>query len=433
LTLLTARKSTPLSVVLPLVFVGVGTLASCRSATTTNPPSVSQTGARVSDLPAPPPLPDPQDALLETGMLRAQLDSTQRLGLQEALRVAMRAGDLWRAESILRTMLRQQPNSRLLRFLLADGLRQQARFDDSRRLYEQLLREDKREIMPYLGLAQLVYSQNRRTEAWDWLARGVQASGQNVNNLHAFAARYQEWKDFVNADKLLQKALQIAPDNRRLQIQRATLLFLNNRWEESRTILEEIVRRSPKNRDASLLLATLLTTPAYSKQDFTRAHILQQRALELNWQANEMNRQDSKLYRLASLISRQRGEPLETAKASIEILKLDPYDAEARCSLGQAYALLDKTDLSRKQRTLCELLRQRQRQLATLRNAIAAHPTKPGPHSALARFLELSGDFPGAVRESQTAVGLAPGDASHRAALEKLYARLGWPKPAPNR
>ena len=47
----------------------------------------------------------------------------------------------------------------------------------------------------------------------------------------------------------------------------------------------------------------------------------------------------------------------------------------------------------------------------------------------MARYLEGSGDYAGALPEYQTAAVLDPNDAALRKDIDRFYARLGWKRP----
>ena len=61
-------------------------------------------------------------------------------------------GDLWRAESIARAILQQNPKLRLAKLALASSLRQQARFDSAEQISKLLLpRRQPGFLMPILA------------------------------------------------------------------------------------------------------------------------------------------------------------------------------------------------------------------------------------------------------------------------------------------
>ncbi len=109
-----------------------------------------------AELPLDPPA-LPADNASQLRALKSQLDmlssSPTDGGRVQAEQAALAMGDLWKAESIARTVSSQSPNYRMAQLALASSLRQQARYGSAEQIYKQLLAHDNRDSDAYLGLA----------------------------------------------------------------------------------------------------------------------------------------------------------------------------------------------------------------------------------------------------------------------------------------
>ena len=117
------------------------------------------------------------------------------------------------------------------------------------------------------------------------------------------------------------------------------------------------------------------------------------------------------------------------AQAYDSLLHLDGTSLDGRYELGQVYALLGKTDLSRQQ--LAPLQTSRRQAAARYPAAGGGHapPTaRGGPCGAGALPSEQRRLCAGAA-QFQTAAGLDPHNAAIEQDLERFYSQLGWGKP----
>ena len=156
--------------------------------------------------------------------------------------------------------------------------------------------------------------------------------------------------------------------------------------------------------------------------DMNRARTLLERAVELDGK-------DVAIYRAAAVIYRQQRLYRLAAQAYDALLHLDPTSLDGRYGLGQVYALLGKTELSRQQLALYKQLDERQRRITRLSEEMLHYPESAESHLALARFLQSSGDYARALPEFQIAAGLAPHNSLVQTELRRFYTSLGWKLP----
>ena len=371
----------------------------------------------------PPSLPADNEAALRSAHTRLETLPTVTLQeRQQAANLALELGDLWWAETQLRAILRQDSHNRAARLTLAQSLLRQARFEQARGLYHQLLQEDKRDSDAYLGMADAEFAANHRPEAFAWLARGVHEGVQTAQALTTFAHRYQDWKDYPKAEESALRAIQAAPGDIDARLQLASIQVESGKLEAGYHTLEEILQKDPNNGLAHRLMGVTLMNATYAHTDVNRARLLLEKAVELN-------PKDADIYHAAAVIYRQQHLYRLAAQAYNTLLILDPTSLDGRYGLGQVYALLGKPELSRQQLALYTQLEERHRRMTRLSEDVTHHPEQAQSHAALGRGLISSGDYARAVPEYQAAASLAPHDAAIQTAILQLYTRLGWGRP----
>lgn len=348
-------------------------------------------------------------------------DGTAR-GLERQAAGAIAVGDLWRAEKVARSALNLGPNDRLAVLTLAASLRQQCRFEEASRIYLDLIKHDSLDSDAYLGMADTTFAANKRPEAFRWLERAGNEGAQTALSLSTIAHRFQDWKDYPNAERTAARAVQAAPADIDSQLQLASIQVESTKLEDGYRTLDAILAQDPNNGLAHRLMAVLLLNSANTHQDINRARRLLERAVELTLR-------DADIYRSAAVVYREQRLYRLTTQAYDALLHLDPTSVDARYGLGKMYMLLGKADMGREQLALYAKLDDRQRHVARLSEDAAHHPLLAEGHAALARYLESSGDYARAQPQYQTAAGLAPGSPAIKRDLLRFYSRLGWSLP----
>ena len=376
-------------------------------------------------LPESPP-PVPADNIETLRAAHAQVDrlasAAAPAAQEQRAEAALNCGDLWSADESARAVLKVLPNNRPARLSLAASLRRLAQFDAAEKIYRQLLREDSRDSDAYLGLADTTFAANRRPEAFKWLEVGANLGAQTPVSLSTIAHRYQDWTAFPLAEGVAVRAVQVAPGNIDSLLQLASIQVESGRLDAAYGTLETIFKKDSNNELAHRLMGVVLMNATYSHPDINRARSLLERAVELN-------ARDIDIYSTAAVIYRQQRLYRLAAQAYDAMLHLDPTSLEGRYGLGQVYALLGKTDLSRKQLEMYKQLDDRHRKVIRLLEDVTHHPASSKEHAALARYLQSIGNYGTALPEYQTAATLDPRDTALRKEINRFYARLGWKSP----
>jgi Tfp pilus assembly protein PilF len=245
---------------------------------------------------------------------------------------------------------------------------------------------------------------------------------QTAHALAAVAHRYQDWKSFPNAEATAIRALKIAPDNIDTLTELASIQVESGKLDAGYQTLESILQKDPANEFAHRLMGVVLMNATYSHQDTNRARTLLEQAVELDVK-------DPAIYRSVAVIYRQQHLYRLAAQAYDALLQLQPASQDARYGLGQVYAILGKTELSRRQLALYKSLDERARRTERLHEDAVHHPQSASTQAALAHALESGGDYAAALPHYQAAASLEPDNKVLRNDLTHFYARLGWPPP----
>ena len=131
-------------------------------------------------------------------------------------------------------------------------------------------------------MADTMFAANRRPEAFQWLARGVNEGAQTALSLSTIAHRYQDWKDYPKAEDAANRALKVEPDNIDAMVQLASIQVESGELDAGCHTLNAILTKDPNNGLAHRLLGVALMNGAYAHQDLSRARQLLERAVELN-------------------------------------------------------------------------------------------------------------------------------------------------------
>jgi tetratricopeptide (TPR) repeat protein len=359
--------------------------------------------------------------------LRAIRDQLDRLPsksdpdeLTQAAQQARSIGDLWYADRLLHSALQQYPQHRPARLALAANLYTQTRFDAARRVYIQLHAEDSRDVLPYIGLANVALGEDRRPESAEWLRRALRDAAQTPESLLQLAQKYLEWTQYAEAEAVADRVLQVAPDNLDARLLRASLLMQRGDLPASHEILEGLLHLEPDNARVNRVLAVALRD--LGSRDTERIVRLFARAMELD-------PDDMDTLRLAGDYYRQQQLYRLAAHAYAHLLVLDPYNLEGRYGLARTYASLNMMNQSEEQAKLHQRLRDQELRYQSLHEQVNLHPGQPIPHLKLARFLSGQRRYALSIMEYQIAGSLLPNDRQIRAELTDLYHQLAWGEP----
>jgi tetratricopeptide (TPR) repeat protein len=358
--------------------------------------------------------------------MRLALDSAPPPPPEEALRLADALGDLSRIESIVRDLQKHAPGDIQLRYQLAGVLQRQLKVNEARQAYLALHRDDPKNVGPYLALADLENVEGRKTAAWGYLEKALEANRtgkESVPNLLRLARRYVTWKDAKGAERALRQALQISPDDPQVLLPLASLYHDTRRPAESRKILTGILQRDPGNLDAKRQLSSLIAEDPAGPEDVAQAGQL----------LADIARSDQFLpdeYLATGRLAEKEQRWDAAAQSYVKALEMDPEKVAARYRLVQVYKQLGKVAYAKAETEVYARQRAEQERRAQLDEARSAHPLSAAARFAEAQFAEKTQDYPTAVVGYDLAAHLAPQDAQIRQERARFYAFLGWKPPS---
>jgi len=369
---------------------------------------------------------------------QANLEMLQRLA-----QIYRRQMKYTESREMLVRALRRSPGSIPLRFDLALVDRDEGKFDDSARGFEELLKDTE----------QNTYNQNqRRSRALFYTQLGIIRSLQTrydeavaaFNNVRflsdpdqrnridlMIADTYKDAKDIDRAEATIMAALQGSPDNRELQIARADILASRGRTDESIEILRKLAGRQEPDlelvasivgvyENASRFAEAQATLDAAARRfpEDKQIHFLQGALYERQdkvaeaenafRKALELDKNNPSILNYLGYMMADRGRNLDEALGMIrKAVDTDPINGAFLDSLGWVYFKMNRLDLA-------ELF---------LKRAVAFAATNATMHDHLGDLYYKTGRFQEAQASWTTGLQYAdePGEAQRiRQKLEQV-------------
>ena len=148
---------------------------------------------------------------------------------------------------------------------------------------------------------------------------------------------YTALKDYEQAEKSIQRAMELNPANSFARVRYATLLFNRRRFDEALKVIDEAVAQDPNSHWVHLWRGLILN--ASRKKDEAIVEI--QKAIELN------PKFDTAIYNLGCCYLNSRPRKFAEARACFQkALEINPAYKEAYYQLGMSYGYQDRYDVA---------------------------------------------------------------------------------------
>ncbi len=337
-----------------------------------------------------------------------------------------------KAEEKARLVLKNQPDNRKARILLAMALSiQKGREKEALEILEKCRKQAPKEPDAYILAARIMASHGDLDGALNLLNQGIEKCPDKKPFLSTLLAVYsagQEWDkaidtakeiaaftpenpsiyitlahlyekkgDMAGAQAQWKKAMDVSKDSPGVILSYVQFLVRNKRIEEARELLEFNLKKDPSNLDYRITLARLLTTTGKGKKGLALL--------------DEVKAKDLKTpERLALMRERARinlalGRPDKAGSIIDEILKENPKDAEA-LFMQARLALMEKDGT---------------RAVSSLRTLLKDSPNNTTYMLMLAQAYVLNKEFKLAEDQLKRAIKIKPADERLRMALVKTY------------
>ena len=127
-------------------------------------------------------------------------------------------------------------------------------FDKAVTLYKNLLQSDQKNITSMLALSDLANQQNDTDEMLHWLEKARETSPIDVKSRAILANHYLQYALVDKANKYIQEAIKIAPDQTELLFLHSKILIAQKRYKQALSSLEKLLDNAPEFTDARVLL-----------------------------------------------------------------------------------------------------------------------------------------------------------------------------------
>ena len=323
-----------------------------------------------------------------------EADPNSGVGYSNLGALQLSRGDRQLAEASFKRAVSASPSSVTARVALAQFYRSQNRSEDSENALKEALEIDPKNVQVNSNLIELYIRTGRAAEA----EAPIKTVAEVLNNADGHLALVEYYVRMHRSKEAVPILEKLAQDKETYAMATARLAAINyeeGRSQEAHKALDEVLKREPKNRDALLLKAQILTL----EQKFDSA-------LQFAYAAASSDpgrAADPNL--LAAKIYQAKGQLEEAQDGYKKVLTQQPNSVSAQVALSQLYANNGDSKAA----------------VELARTAVATDPTSVQAHLTLARNLVLSGDSNGAEKEIKLLRENLPPSATVEAELGRLF------------
>lgn len=224
------------------------------------------------------------------------------------------------------------PACAYFRFAWGKSAELAGRLEEAGYAYRQALLCDRQADYVMSSLAMLLLRMNERAEAVAWMQRVIELRPDDLGARSLLANLYAGSGEPAKAAAIHREILDRDPGNANALLLLGVLHANQNRWEEARRALEELVAIHPDLFMGYYYLARLYRDLGEDEAALTAY----EKALELNW-SPAMAREAAGAYESA-------GQFEESLRLYRQMVKEDPADERARGLLANSYLRLDRPE-----------------------------------------------------------------------------------------
>jgi len=271
-----------------------------------------------------------QDALslaLSEGEAAIELDP-QNVGALKILADAQfRAGNLKRAEELVKKTLSLQPHDAVLHQRLGVILRAQRRPDEALAHLEEALKGDPTSLESLEQIAAILISQKRIAQAQERVVRQIALYPKSANLQNLLGRVLMEAQHWPQSEVAFKKAITLDKELLSTYVNLGELYARQGKIEQAVNELEGVLKRSPRQPSVLMLLGMLHE----QQKDFSRAMARYEEALQIN--ANFAPAANN----LAWLLLEHVGDKERALSYAERAWKVSPSDPNFTDTLGWIY------------------------------------------------------------------------------------------------
>jgi tetratricopeptide (TPR) repeat protein len=185
---------------------------------------------------------------------------TDEKRLAELLEVYETMADTQGVISVLRRLIKENPEDVQLRLRLAEVLEKAKRPQEAVKEYEAALKglEEKDKVAIYKTLGYLYTQMNSFEKAIGAYLKALELDKKDVNLYYNLATLYEKTGNKEKADQFLMQAVSLKPEDVENRLELAEALLQKGNLQEAEKLLKEVLQKDPKSTKALLLMVNVL-------------------------------------------------------------------------------------------------------------------------------------------------------------------------------
>ena len=185
---------------------------------------------------------------------------TDEKRLAELLEVYETMSDTEGVISVLRRLIKENPEDVELRLRLAEVLEKAKRPQEAVKEYEASLKGlgEKEKVATYKTLGYLYTQMNSLEKAIGAYLKAVELDKKDVNLYYNLATLYEKTGNQDKADQFLMQAVSLKPEDLENRLELAEALLQKGKLQEAEKLLREVLQKDPKSTKALLLMVNVL-------------------------------------------------------------------------------------------------------------------------------------------------------------------------------
>jgi tetratricopeptide (TPR) repeat protein len=222
-----------------------------------------------------------QDSLslaLNEGEAAIELDPQNVAALKILADAQLRAGNMKRAEELVKETLALQPHDAVLHQRLGIVLRTQRRHDEALAHFEEALKKDSTSLESLEQITAILVSQKRMAQAQERVARHIALYPKSANLRVLLGQVFMEAQNWSQSEAAFRRAIALDKELLSTYVNLGELYARQGKVEQAVSELEGVLKKSPRQPAVLMLLGMLHE----QQKDYSHAMVRYEEALEIN-------------------------------------------------------------------------------------------------------------------------------------------------------
>lgn len=242
-----------------------------------------------------------------------------------------------KAELTAESAMNLDPKNKWYRALYVEILASNGKYEKAAKLYEDIVKEDPRNVENYVEWAYMLVNAQKLKEALEVYNQVEKIIGINEDIIQEKQKIYLKLDDINGAAEEIKKLIKEYPREARYSLMLGELYLSNDKTKEAKTVYSDLLVREPNNPFASMALASI-----YKKEGDTLNYNKVVRIIMQDPKA-ELDAKIAYLYTAIQNFSRlSKEEKQQYINLSLSVVKVHEKSAKANAMMADFYYLNDE-------------------------------------------------------------------------------------------